>query len=150
MLRLKRSFQISLYDSNTVESVRLRYQQQLHLLNFRTDFEAYGFSFRRKFRAEYPDEHREEAFSVFREGGISIYTGINRMNIDWSVKLDILFFISFFVGIFFGIAMNLLLNYSLTLFVITSILGFLASVASGIVLIFLKIDAINNSCLMND
>jgi hypothetical protein len=150
MLRLKRSFQIGLSDSNTVESVRLKYQQQLQLLKFRTDLEPYGFSFRRKFRAEYPDEHREEVFSVFREGGISIYTGINRINGDWSVKLDILFFISFFVGIFFGIAMNMLLNYSLTLLVITSLLGFLASVVSGIVVIFLKIDAINNSCLMND
>lgn len=148
MLRFKRSFQIGLSDSYTVESVRLKYQQQLHLLKFRTDFEPFGFSFRRKFRAEYPDEHREEAFSVFREGGISIYTSINMINIDWSVKLDILYFISGLIGCIIGFVSCLFINLPLYLSVIAGIGGVICSVSIGIVAIMIKIDEINDACFM--
>jgi hypothetical protein len=146
MMRLGRSFQISVEDSHSFDVIRSLYCQQLKMRNFLASNELGIISFRKTVNIEFPSYKRGKVFIIFREGKISISSGINRINVDWSVKLDILYFLSILSGLFFCLVMNLYLDLSLSLTLVTGVLGTVAALFTGIVLMLLKIDEINSAC----
>lgn len=90
ILKLERYLQIDFSQSGSIETIRLKYNKLLHLLNFKTDAEANGIYFKRVLRStKYNARDNADAMSIFREGSITIFLKNDKMHINWLVNLDI-------------------------------------------------------------
>jgi len=150
ILKLERYLQIDFSQSGSIETIRLKYNKLLHLLNFKTDAEANGIYFKRVPRStKYSARDNADTMNIFREGSITIFLKNDKMHINWLVNLDILYFLSGLIGLVIGFTVNLYFNFPLFLTVISGLGGTIMSIMIGIFTIIIKIDEINDTCLLN-
>jgi len=151
ILKLERFFLIDFEGSDSIETIRLKFAKSLNLLDFWTASETNGINFKMKNRStdkgSAPEQIRVAAFKVFREGHVGIYIKSNKLNIDWAVELDHLYFLSVMIGLASGFAVGLYFNLPLFLAFITGLIVAICSVIGGILAIMSRIDEINNTCL---
>ena len=151
ILKLERFFLIDIKGPDSIETIRLKFAESLNLLDFRTASEPKGINFKMKIRStdkgSAPEQNRVAAFKVFQEGHVDIFIKNNKLNINWAVELDHLYFLSLMIGLVLGFTIGLYMNFPLFLIVITGLIVTICSVIIGILAIMSRIDEINNACL---
>lgn len=143
ILKLETYLQTNLKKPDSVEIVRLRYSKLLNSLDFWTKPEYYGISFRSKNNYK----KNGDMLRVFREGDIFIDLKNGQLNVNWSVKLDLLYFLCALIGFVSGFTVSLYLKTPLYQSIMAGFVVFILSVSVGIIAMKNKIDEINNTCL---
>jgi hypothetical protein len=145
---LKRNYEFNLPMTASIDLVNLKFTKLLNLFNFITGHNSDIIVFKRKlFNANDTGVVKREAFSVFREGEVRIYTENNKLKISWSVKLDNLYFLSFLIDIVLVLLTWHFFNPRVYNLVIIAIIVFLGSCFFGKTEIISKIVEINTTCL---
>ena len=148
ILKLRKLKQIALTEEDSVEVIKYKYSKLLNIFGFRTGTESYGISFKRKIiTITHSGENRVDAMKIFRDGNIYISAENNQLNVNWSVKLDSLYFLSSLISIVVGFMTSFFLNFQLFFSIITGLTVFVILNIIGILIINLKINEINNTCL---
>jgi tetrahydromethanopterin S-methyltransferase subunit E len=78
-----------------------------------------------------------------QEGDLSIYVKDKKLNINWSVKLDILYFGSCLIGIAFGFTVSLYFDFTLLQTILSGLAAAIILVIIGVIAIMVKIDELN-------
>jgi len=143
ILKLETYLQTNLKKTDSVEIVRMRYTKLLNSLEFWTKPEYYGISFRSKNNYQ----KRGDMFKVFREGDIFIDLKNGQLNVNWAIKLDLLYFLCALIGFVSGFTVSLYLKTPLYQSIMAGFVVFILSVTVGIIAMKNKIDEINNTCL---
>jgi hypothetical protein len=141
IFKLEKSLQIDFVKPVSIEEIILKYNDYLSSMNFKTDFELNQIRFIRKNR------YRGEALKVFRDGAVFIFFANDKLNINWSVELDIMYYLSALTGFFLGFVTNLILNAPFFASTITGFTGLALMIILGIFSIIGKINEININCL---
>ncbi len=141
IFKLERSLQTDFNKSVSIETIRLKYEDYMNSLSFKTNPGSEEVFFTRR------NQYRGEALKVFRDGHISIFIQQDKLNINWSVELDILYFLSGLTGFILGFTVNLIFNSPLFLSIIIGLIGTILTIIIGIFNIIDKTDEINSACL---
>jgi hypothetical protein len=141
IFKLEKSLQIDFVKPVSIEEIILKYNDYLSSMNFKTDFELNQIRFIRKNR------YRGEALKVFRDGAVFIFSANDKLNINWSVELDIMYYLSALTGLFLGFVTNLIFNAPFFASTITGFTGLALMIILGIFSIIDKINEINIDCL---
>ncbi len=147
LLRLARHFQLESADLDSVETIRLKYAEILNSFDFGRRFEPLGIYFKRKIGSKNASKNIVEPWKVFREGDVSIFINDHKLNVNWSVKLDMLFFLSGLIGIVVGFTVNLCFDFKLFLSIISGCAGAIILTFIGVISIMVKIDEVNQAYL---
>lgn len=151
ILRLERFFLIDIKGSDSIETIRLKFANSLNLSDFWTASESNGINFKMKKRStdkgSAPEQIRVAAFKVFQEGHLDIFIENNKLNINWAVELDHLYFLSVLIGLASGFTSGLYFNLPLFSQIIAGLIVTICSVIIGILAIMSRIDEINTACL---
>ncbi len=134
-------------DPDAVETIRLKYAEILNSFDFGTRLEPGGIYFKRKLSSKSASRSRVEPWKVFQEGDVSIFVKDNKLNINWSVKLDMLYFLSCLIGIAFGFTVSLYFDFTLLLSIISGLAGAIVLVVIGVIAVMVKIDEVNEAYL---
>ena len=146
LFKINRRFEFPLPLTASLDLVRLKYTKLLNLFNLVTSSNSSSIHFTNKALRPH-STYKYEAFEVFKEGSVSIYSEGNKLKVDWSVKLDNLIYLSliiavipFIIGLlFYQLKLITLLIICCSLLVLTFGIGFLY--------LYFKIDEINEICL---
>jgi hypothetical protein len=143
ILRLARYFQLESVEPDAVETIRLKYAEILNSFDFGTRLETGGIYFRSKLSSKNASRNSIEPWKVFQEGDLSIFIKDNKLNINWSVKLDLLYFLSCLIGIAFGFTVSLYFDFTLLQSILSGLAAAIILVIIGVIAIMVKIDELN-------
>jgi len=144
IFKLERSLQTDFNKSVSIETIRLKYEDYMNSLSFKTNPGSEEVFFTRT------NQYRGEALKVFRDGHVSIFIQHDKhdkLNINWSVELDILYYLSGLTEFIMGFTVNLIFNSPLFLSIIIGLIGTILTIIIGIFNILDKTDEINSACL---
>jgi len=147
ILRLDRFFQMELTESDSVETIRLKFAEILNSFDFGTRLEPGGIYFKRKISSKNASRNIVEPWKVFQEGEVSIFVKDNKLNINWSVKLDMLYFLSCLIGFAFGFTVSLYFDFTFVQSIFSGLAGAIGLVIIGVIAIMVKIDEVNQAYL---
>ena len=147
ILRLDRFFQMELTESDSVETIRLKFAEILNSFDFGTRLEPKGIYFKRKISSKNASRNIVEPWKVFQEGEVSIFVKDNKLNINWSVKLDMLYFLSCLIGFAFGFTVSLYFDFTFVQSIFSGLAGAIGLVIIGVIAIMVKIDEVNQAYL---
>jgi len=148
LLEFKKFIKVDLTETDSVEMIKYKYTKLLNIFNYCTGYESFGISFKRKIYAiANSGEYRSDVLKIFREGDIFIFIENNKLNVNWSVKLDTLYFLSFLISVVLTLLTSFFLNSPLFISILTGLIGFIFLCVIGILIINTKINEINNTCL---
>jgi hypothetical protein len=148
LLTIKRNYDFNLPLTGSIDLVSLKFTKLLNLFNFVTDHDSDVISFKNRF--SYIDGEgpkNRNILSVFSEGYVRVYSENNKLKIDWTVKLDKLYFISILLDTILVLFFWHFLNTQILYLIIIAVIGFLFSWFIGTTEIISKINEINTTCL---
>ena len=138
-------------NSKTKFELELLYSSLVKVLQFYefvTGIDTNEISFKRTIKTTtHTGENRADAMRVFREGKIVIKPQINKLNIEWFIKLDTLYFLSFVFGLMFSILTQIFFNPGFLIVFIVGVIGLIISILIGLISIIIKVYEINSICL---
>ena len=147
-LTLKREFEFNMPLTSSIELVNLKFTKLLNLFDFVTGHDSDLISFRKKRSvSDGGGPNYDNKLSAFNEGSVRIYAENNKVKINWTVKLDKLYFISFLLDAVLVLFFWHFLNTKVFYLTIIAIIGFLISWFIGTTEIISKINEINTTCL---
>jgi hypothetical protein len=141
VFKLERLVQIDCNKSASIEKIVLKYDDYLSSLVFKTNSGPNEIHFTRI------NKYRGQALNIFRDGTISIYFKNDKLNVNWSVELDILYYFSGLTGLILGFAADILFNTSVSVSITTGLIGAALTLIFGTLSIISDINDINIACL---
>ncbi len=148
IFKLRRLLKINFTEEDSVEVVKYNFAKLLNTFGFLIGTESYGISFKRRIiTITTSGENRIDALKIFRKGNIFIFAEKNQLNVNWSVDLDPLYFLSFLISLVIGFATHFFFKYQLLISILTGLTAFIIINVIGIVIINSKINELNRVCL---
>lgn len=141
IFKLKRLFEIDCSRPVSIERIMFKYDEYLRSMYFKTDSKSGDICFMRKNR------YRGEALNIFRDGSVSIFFKNDQLNVNWTVELDILYYLSGLIGLILGLTADLLFNASFSVSIITGLIASALTLIFGTLSIVSNINDINSDCL---
>jgi len=145
ILRLDRFFQLESAETDSIEAIKLKYSEILNSFDFGTRLEPNGIYFKRKLSSKNGSRNIVEPWKVFQEGDVSIFVKDNKLNINWSVKLDILYFPAGLLGLASGCMVRFNFGFSLFISIISGLFIVIILSVIGAISIMIRIDEINDA-----
>jgi hypothetical protein len=145
ILELNKVFEFPLPVSSSIDLVRLKYNKLLNLFEYSTGNESDSIVF--CFKKYDAFKSRYKALEVFREGSILINPEMGKLVIQWSVKLDNLYFLSCLLMIVLPIIASSFWKISILNLIIIGTCSFGLCSGIGYLHILNRIDEINSTCL---
>lgn len=141
IFKLERSLQIDDQKLYSIEAITKKYNDYLDSLSFKTDSESDRIHFMKMNR------YRGEALKVFRDGYVSACFKNDKLNVNWSVELAILYYFSGLTGVIVGFATDILFSTSSLVSITTGLTGAALTLVFGTLSIISDINEINIACL---
>ena len=147
-LTLKRDYEFNMPLTSSLDQVNLKFTKLLNQFNFVTGHDSDIISFKKKLSVyDGGGPNYDNRLSVFSEGSVWIHAENNKVKVNWTVKLDKLYFISFLLDTVLVLFFWHFLNTKIIYLTIIAIFGFLISWFIGTTEIISKINEINATCL---